>query len=98
MSLIERLKLESELKSTVSISRDQYEYDLVLTTTTTLTSCFNHRLPAAALAQWVEAWTAGWTAGVRIPPCVNYFVIIFLNFFELFHLFSIRLRSGEIGR
>jgi len=32
------------------------------------------------------------------PTIVKYFVIIFLNFFELFHLFSILLRSGEIGR
>ena len=33
-----------------------------------------------------------------IPAYMKYFVIIFLNFFKLFNLFSIILRSGEIGR
>ena len=80
------------------MSRDQYEYDLVLTTTTTLNSCSKQRLPDAAVAQSVEACTAGSKVAGLNPTIVKYFVIIFLNFFELFHLFSILLRSGEIGR
>jgi len=69
------------------MSRDQYEYDLVLTTTTTLNSCCCSKqwLPDAGVAQCVEAWAAGWKVAGSNPTAVKYFVIIFLNFFELFH-------------
>ena len=49
------------------LARDQYEYDLVLTTETMLTRYFKNILPDGVLAQWLEAWTAVCTIGVRIP-------------------------------
>ena len=63
------------------LARDQYEYDLVLTTETTLTRYFKDILPAGILAQCLEAWTAGYMIGVRIPLRLKYFVLIFFDFF-----------------
>ena len=55
------------------MSRDQYEYDLILTTTTTLNSCSKRGLPDAAVAQCVEAWAAGWKVSGSNPAPVKYY-------------------------